>query len=160
MAAWARQFGLVFFIGFFSLATSLAYSVISAGVLFADHPLIAALRSFGLGMMAAGFTLWIALRRHEAGKGGLNPLFGFLLAGGTLFLLLGILFPAGGMSRFAQIVGLSFIFAALGIGLLATLIAPAYPRPIARRWPEGSGEIAVESEGAAFAAHTSGEGVH
>lgn len=160
MAAWARQFGLVFFMGFFSLAASLAYSLISAGILFADHPLIGALRSFGLGMIAAGFTLWIALRRHEAGKSSLNPLFAFLLASGALFLLLGLLFPASGMSRFTQMVGLSFILIALGIGLLATLIAPAYPRPIARRWPEGSGEIGLEREGAAFTAHTSGEGGH
>lgn len=160
MTTLARQFGLVFFIGFFSLAVSLAYSVISAGVLFADHPLISALRALGLGMIAAGFTLWIVLRRNEAGREGMNSLFGFLLVGGVLFLLLGALFPSSGISRPAQIAGLAFMLSALGIGLLVTLIAPAYPRPIARRWPEG-GEVApMGHEGTASAAHGAGGGEH
>lgn len=136
MRAWARQFAVFFYIGFIALLAALANSLVTDGILFAAHSFVAALRAFGVGFIAAGMALWVALRRDEAGKGGLNPLFGFLISVGAVLLIIGLLFPHSALGPPASLVGLGFMLAALAIGLLAMLIAPARPAPAAKRWPE------------------------
>src|SRR5574341_2664560 len=87
-----RQFASVFFIGFLALALALAFGSISGH--FLDlHPSLVALRYFGLGWMAAGMALWIALRRHEAGKPGVNLLLLFLVGASMTVSVVGLLLP-------------------------------------------------------------------
>ncbi len=136
MKALARQFALFFYVGFIALFAALAYSLMTTGDLFADHPFLAALRALGLGVMAAGMVLWIAFRRSEAGKGALNPLFGFLLFAGAVLLVLALFFPFSGLSQPAGLGGLAFMLVALLIGLLVMVFDPALPEPAAKRWPE------------------------
>ncbi len=136
MIALARQFALFFYVGFIAVFAALAYSLMTTGDLFAAHPFLAALRAFGLGVMAAGMVLWIALRRSQGGKTALNPLFGFLLFAGGVLLALGLLFPFSGLSQPASLGGLAFMGAGLLIGLLVMLFSPALPEPAAKRWPE------------------------
>lgn len=142
----ARQFGVIFFLGFFALSVSFGYSVISTGTILGGHPLLAALRALGLGIMAAGLVLWIVLLRSETGKTGLNTLFGFLIAAGLILLALGALFPMSGLSHPASLAGLGFTLGALVIGLIVTLVWPAYPTPVTKRWPEG-GELHPAAHG-------------
>jgi hypothetical protein len=137
---WAKQFALVFFVGLIALAMALAYSSITTGSLLGNNPLLAALRAFGVGFMANGLVLWIALRREEGGKPELNPLLGLLILIGSILLALGVLFPASFLSAPLSLSGLGMSLAALAIGTLAMLIAPAYPRPVTTRWPEGGEE--------------------
>lgn len=140
MRGWAKQFALVFFVGLIALAMALAYSSMTTGSLLASNPLLAALRAFGVGFMANGLVLWIALRRDEAGKPELNPLLGLLILIGSILLAVGVLFPASFLSTPFSLSGLGLSLAALVFGFLAMLIAPAYPRPVTTRWPEGGEE--------------------
>jgi hypothetical protein len=141
MKSWSRLFAPVFYVGFISLFAALAYGLIGTGTLIPANPFLAALRAFGVGFIAAGFTLWIALRRTEAEHTGLNPLFGFLVVAGAFLLLLGLLFSQSGLSRPAGLAGLAFMAAALLIGLIAVLFDPAFPKPVAKSWPEGGTAI-------------------
>jgi len=131
----AKQFASVFFIGFMALAMALGYGGMS-GDLLNSHPFLTALRYFGLGLMAVGMTLWIVSRRDEAGKPGLNALLGMLSLGGTALLVLALVF-SDSLGRMGGIAGLGFTVAALAIGTLAMILAPAYPRPLTVSWPEG-----------------------
>ncbi len=137
MRVFAKQFSIIFFVGFAALLVALGYGSLS-GNIFSENTLLVALRYFGLGFMAAGMVLWISLRRDEAGKPGLNPLFTLLLIGGCLFLLLGVLFPESSVSRMSSLLGLGFMLSALLIGVLVMLLLPAYPHPVAVKWPEAS----------------------
>ncbi len=145
MKSFARQFGLVVLAGIVALAAALAYSMMAAGMLLSDNAFLAALRVFGLGVIAAGLTMWIAIRRDEAGKTSLNPLFGFLMLAALILLTIGLLFPFSGLSRTAGMAGLGFAVSGLAIGVLATLFSPAFPRPITTRWPEGGEPETVTS---------------
>ena len=88
----AKQFAMVFFVGFIALAVALAYSNVTAGVLLDGQPFLVALRSFGLGVMAAGMVLWIALRRDEGGKPEINLLLGLMVGSGCIVLLAALFF--------------------------------------------------------------------
>ncbi|HEC21601.1 MAG TPA: hypothetical protein ENI95_01650 [Chloroflexi bacterium] len=136
MRPWAKRFALVFLVGFLSFAVALALGSISGDIL-SGAPFLVALRAFGVGYMAAGMVLWIALLRDEAGKPELNPLFGLLLAVGCLVLFVNLLLPGSSVRLFLAWGGLGLTLGALVIGFLAMLIAPAYPQPPTVRWPEG-----------------------
>jgi hypothetical protein len=131
----SKQFASVFFAGFIALAVALGFGGMS-GNLLSDHPFLVALRYLGLGLMAAGMTLWILTRRDEAGKPALNALFGMLLIVGAAFLVIGLIYPdtAGEIISPA---GLGFMVGALAIGVLSMILAPAYPKPLTVIWPEG-----------------------
>jgi hypothetical protein len=133
--ACAKQFALIFFLGFIALAAALGYGS-ATGHLLSGHPFVAALRFFGLGFMAAGLVLWIALRRDQAGRPGLNTFLGLMIGVGSLLLLVGLLFPLSDLSVLLGPSGLAFNLAALLVGFLAVLFAPAYPRPVVKRWEE------------------------
>jgi hypothetical protein len=141
MKSWSRLFALVFYMGFIALIAALAYGLIGMGTLLPVDPFLASLRAFGVGFIAAAFTLWIALRRTEAEHTGLNPLFGFLVVAGAFLLVLGLLFPQSGLSSPAGLAGLAFMVASLLIGLIAVLFDPAFPKPVAKSWPEGGTAI-------------------
>jgi hypothetical protein len=136
----AKQFAVVFFAGFMALALALACSSIVSGELMDSRPFLVALRAFGLGWMATGMVLWIALRREEGGKPEINlPL--YLLSGsGSLLLLLALVMPLSAIMLYLVWAGVGLTLAALLIGAASMIFAPAYPKPITVRWPEG-GEI-------------------
>lgn len=157
MSAWLHRFGTFFYLGLVALSAALAYSLMSQGVLFAPHPVLAALRAFGVGFMASGMALWVALRRTEAGHTALNPLFGFLVGASAVLLVLALLFPFSGMSRPAGLAGMAFGVAAFVIGLVLTLVAPAFPQPIARRWPEDARPVLTRYARPDDSAHQHGE---
>nr|MBN1229266.1 hypothetical protein [Anaerolineae bacterium] len=138
MKSLLKQYGVIFLIGFASLAVALSCSMIAESTLLSEQSFIVALRTFGLGAVAAAMALWAALRREEAGKPGLTTLFGFLVIAGLLLLVLALLFHSSGLSRPARLAGLAFTLSALVIGVLAMIFAPAYPRPVAKVWPVGA----------------------
>jgi hypothetical protein len=134
-----RFFGnypLVFFVGFFAFATALGIGSVSGQMLSSD-PFLAALRSFGGGWMIAGFAMWIALLRDEAGQPWLSPLFALLLIAGMLILLFNVIDPYTALTIALGWGGLGANAAALLLGLVAMLISPAYPTKPTSRWPEG-----------------------
>lgn len=133
MKTWAKQFALVFFTGLIALAAALGYGAM-IGDLLNSHPFLVALRFFGLSYMAGGLVLWIALRRDEAGKPGLNPFLGLLSGVGGILALVGMVFPFSDVSYLLGLGGLGLAASALLIGFLAMVFAPAYPRPIEKRW--------------------------
>lgn len=137
MNAYRRHFALVFFSGAIALAGAIAYSSITTGLLFFPHSFLIALGAFGLGNMAAGFTLWISLCRQLGGKPTLNTLFDFLIVSGSLLLFINLFVAGRPYSPMLTWAGLGLVGSALVIGLLAMLIDPAYPCAIATRWPEG-----------------------
>ncbi len=137
MNTYRRHFALVFFTGAIALVSAVAYSSIVTGVLFFPHPFLIALGAFGLGTMAAGFTLWISLCRQLGGEPSLNTLFDFLIASGLILLLVNLFAAGRPYSPILMWAGLGLTGSALIIGLLAMVIAPVYPCAIATRWPEG-----------------------
>ncbi len=138
MRAIARLFAVVFFLGFIAMAAALAYGAM-AGQLWYDHPFLSALRYFGIGLMAAGMTLWIVERRAEAGREGLNPLLWLLIVGAVIALVIPLIFAnaLGTSADLIGVIGVAFAAAALVIGLIAQLLSPAYPKGLTTRWPEG-----------------------
>ena len=135
MKTWARQFGAVIYIGITALSVALAYSLMTQGVLFASQPLLVALRALGVGYIAAGMALWAGVRRAEAGRGQLMPLFTALAAGALVLLLIAVLFPRGPVSVPFQYAGMGLAGAALLVGLLVAVFDPALPEPAAKVWP-------------------------
>lgn len=135
MKTWAQQYGLVFFLGFVGMVAALGYSMMGTGRLWDPNATLAALRLAGVGFMAAGLAMFTALRREEAGKTGLNTLFGFLIVGGIFLLLLGLVFSRSGLSQSAGLAGLAFTLAALLVALLSQLFVPGHPEPLAKKWP-------------------------
>lgn len=135
MKTWARQFAAVIYIGLTALTVALAYSLMTQGTLFASHPLLAALRAMGVGYIAAGLALWAAVRRDQAGRGQLVPLFLVLAAGALLALIIAALFPRGPLSVPLQYTGLGLAGSALLAALLVAVFDPALPEPAAKVWP-------------------------
>lgn len=163
MKTLAKQYGVVFLVGLVALSAALATSMITAGTLLSSAPFISALRMFGIGLIAAGMALWITLRREEAGKGGLTTLFGFLVIAGVVLLILGLVFFSSGLSQPANLAGLGFTLAALAVGVLSMIFAPAYPRPLAKRWPVGAEAVLtrfanLEDDAHGHEAHAHDEG--
>lgn len=138
MSTWAKQFALVFFVGFVGLALALGYSLMGTGALISTNPFLIILRNAGLSFMAAGMALWVFTRREAAGKKVLAPLFTLLTLGGCLLSVLSVIFPpAGGLGTTPSVGGLGLNIAAMVIGVLAMIIDPAYPEPLTISWPEG-----------------------
>lgn len=132
-----RAFGVVFYLGFFALVFALGHSLVTTGLLWAAEPLLAALRAVGLALMAAGLTMWIMLRRAEAGRGTLNPLLAFLIVAGAVMAVVAVLMPASALSPSLQLAGVGAALAGLLIGVVQMIFDPAYPQPVAKSWPEG-----------------------
>ncbi len=138
MSTWAKQFALVFLVGFIGLALALGYSLMGTGALLGENPFLIVLRNAGLSFMAAGMALWVFTRREAAGKKGLAPLFTLLTLGGCLLSLLSVIFPpSGSLSTTPSVGGLGLNLAAMVLGILAMIIDPAYPKPLTVSWPEG-----------------------
>ena len=135
MKTWAQQYGLVFFLGLIGMAAALGYSMMGTGTLWDANSTLSALRWAGMGFMAAGLAMFTALRREEAGKTGLNTLFGFLIIGGIFLLLLGLVFSKSGLSRSAGQAGLAFTLAALVVAVLSQVFVPGHSEPLAKTWP-------------------------
>ncbi|GAB4470188.1 MAG: hypothetical protein Kow00124_06110 [Anaerolineae bacterium] len=162
----AKQFAAVFFLGFIALAFAFGYGAIT-GTILSDQPFPVALRAFGIGLMAAGMSLWVAIRRDEAGKPELNPLFYFTAVSGMLLLLAALLFYNQPFMPLLAQAGVIVALAGLVIALLVMIIAPAFPKPVTVTWPEGGepqppvhehhsepAEAAHEAAPAAEAAHS------
>lgn len=136
MKSWLRLFGITFYIGFLALIGSLAYGLMVSGTLLADLPVLVSMRAFGVAFIAAGLTMWIMLRREEAGAGSINPLLGFLSVAGGLLALAALTFPAAALSPSLRLGGMAAALAGLVIGLIVDIFNPAFPKPIAKKWPE------------------------
>lgn len=137
MTSLQRTFPVVFILGVTALAASIAFSQIDTGVLFGMHPFVVALRAFGVGYMAAGAALWVCMCRCAGGRPGLQPLFMLLLLLGSGMLALSVLMPMSIIAPTLNWAGIAFNGSALLIGLIATLIDPAYPAHLATTWPDG-----------------------
>lgn len=135
MTTLAKLFAVVFFIGFIVFVAALGLGSMAGNALI-DHPSLLGLRYLGITFMAGGLALWIAKRRGEGGKVGLTTLIGMLVILGLFFGVIGAIW-AESLSAIAGLAGVGFAAAALVIGFLAMLIAPAGPRPLTARWPEG-----------------------
>lgn len=133
----AKQFAVVFFVGFIALALALAYSSMTTGALLDSQLFLVALRSFGLGWMAAGMSLWVALRRDEGGKPEINLPMYLMIGVGCAALLVTLFLPFSSVASYLIWGGLGLTLGALVIGVLAMIFNPAYPKPITVRWPEG-----------------------
>ncbi len=142
MRGFFKNFALVFFVGFFAMATALGFGSIGGQIL-SSNPGLVALRFFGGGLMLAGFAMWIALLRDEAGQPALNPLFALLILASILVLLVNVFDPYAALSAALGWGGIGLAGAALLTGVLAMLIAPAYPQPPTARWPEGGEQDAA-----------------
>jgi len=136
LKAWSQRYALFVFFGFLALAVALGYGSMADGLM-SPNPLLVALRLFGVGLMASGLALWIALLRDEAGKPGLNPLLGMMALGGVVLLLIRLLVPGSGWSELLSWGGLGMAIGSLIIGAVSMIVSPAYPRPLTARWPEG-----------------------
>ncbi len=133
----ARQFPVVFIAGLTALASSLAISNLSEGVLLSAHPFIHALRSFGLGFMSAGLVLWIDLCREASGKRDVSTPLGILVAGGSALLAITLLAPFAAWSSMLSWAGVAINAGALLIGVAVMVLDPAYPCHLAVAWPDG-----------------------
>lgn len=132
----AKQFALIFFLGFFALSFALGYGAIS-GELLDSRPLLFALRAFGVAFVAAGMTLWVATRRDEAGKPELNPLFHFLAGAAMLAVLIAVLINTQEVSTLIAQAGVIMALVGLALAILVTILMPAFPQPVTSSWPEG-----------------------
>jgi hypothetical protein len=126
------------------LAAALAYSSMMTGAFLDNQPFLVALRSFGLGWMAAGMVLWVALRRDEGGRAELNLLLGLMIGLGCAILVVALFVSFSSIATYLIWGGLGLTLAALAIGVLAMVFNPAYSKPITVRWPEG-GEAQTSS---------------
>lgn len=136
LKALVRQYGIVTFAGIAVLAYAFGVSAIS-GRLLGDSTFLAAMRALGIGLLAAGGTLWTAARREEAGKPELNPLLVFVALGGILLLLAGALASGGESAGLLSSVGLGVAAFGLAIAVLITLTMPAFKVAPAQQWPAG-----------------------
>jgi hypothetical protein len=145
VATLAKQFAVVFFLGFIIFVAALGLGGMADAPLSANVNLVA-LRYLGLGMMAGGLALWIAKRRGEGGKAGLNTLIGWLVVLSIVALIAGALW-ADALAVLIGPIGVGAAVSALIIGFLAMIIMPAGPKPLVAQWPEG-GEPAAAHEAA------------
>jgi hypothetical protein len=147
VATLAKQFAVVFFLGFIIFVAALGLGGMADGPLSANVNLVG-LRYLGVGMMAGGLALWIAKRRGEGGKTGLNTLIGWLVILSIVALLAGAIW-AQALAVMVGPIGVGAAVAALIIGFIATLIMPAGPKPLVAHWPEGGEPVPAghEAEG-------------
>lgn len=135
MTALARQFALIFFIGFIAFVVAMGFGGM-AGDLFSTNAALYSLRSLGITFMAGGLALWIAKRREEGGKPGISMLLVMLvllaLAASTTGALLG--WP---VTSYLQPPALGAALSALVVGFAASLLSPAGAKPLTVSWPEG-----------------------
>jgi len=156
----ANQYSVVSFLGLAALSLSLGYGAIT-GDLLSPNAFITALRVLGFSFMLGGLAMWLAVRRAEAGKPGLNPLLvstvliGLLASVVSLFLAYTDLGPAFWWGGFIVNV------LAVVIALFIVIIDPAFEKPVTKVWPEGGEpQLAHAHAGAAHAhAHEADEPV-
>jgi hypothetical protein len=161
----AKQFAVVFFLGFIVFVVALGLggmaSKVPSEILSANTHLLG-LRYLGIGLMAGGLALWIAKRRSEGGKEGLNTLIGWLVVLGSAALIAGVIW-ADALAELIGPIGIGFTVSALVVGFLATLLAPAGPMPLSAQWPEGGEPVPAATDihdHAANAGEAGGEHAH
>ncbi len=136
MKTLARQYGLVFFIGFILFVVALALGAPS-GALWSPVSWLAAIRWAGITLMLTGFTLWVVFRRDEAGKPELNPLFYFFAVVAMLMALIGVLFHGVALGAVLASWSMAAAGAGVAVALIMTLVNPAFSNPVTQKWPEG-----------------------
>lgn len=134
MTTLARQFAVVFFLGFVAFVVALGLGGM-AGELLSLNVYLYSLRFAGLTFMAGGLALWIAKRRYEGGKPAINPLIVMLVVLGLAAVLIGLVYWP--VAAALQPAGLAATGVALAIGFLTMLISPAGAKPLTAKWPEG-----------------------
>jgi hypothetical protein len=142
-----QNYHLMFFVGFFVVSVALGIGSV-VGQILSPEPLLSALRSLGAGMMIAGLAMWIALLRDEAGQSGLSPLFALFVIAGLAVLVFNVINPNTALRSTLEWGGIGAAVVALVLGVLAMLIAPAYPSAPTSRWPEGGEPEQTHSEAA------------
>lgn len=139
----SSKYALVFFLGFILLVIAFAYGRLQGGF-FSGNAFLVALRYLGVGLILSGLTLWIAWIRSEAGKPGLEPLFGLLVAPGVCVLAANVLLNTGESFMLFALGGLGLVGTALLVGIVAMIISPARSSPLTTSWPEGGETVSSE----------------
>jgi hypothetical protein len=128
----AQNFQSVFGIGFAVLIFAVSVGAAS-GQVWSDNPALTSLRFWGMGVMLAGVALWVALRRDQGRRPGLNPVLGLLAACGLVLLLIGVAIGLRGDRAPTELlrIGLGLSAAAAGLGVLSMFVSPPDlpPRP-------------------------------
>lgn len=141
MKTWLGAFSVVFYVGFFALISALAFSLIVFGTLWEAQPVLASLRALGLTLIATGFTMWVMLRRAQAGRDALNPAMGAPTAAGVVMAIAAMIWPYAALSPALQIGAVGAALAGLVVALILVLFDPAFPHPVAATWPEGGNAV-------------------
>jgi hypothetical protein len=131
----AKQFAVVFFIGFVAVVAALGLGGM-AGSLFSSNVYLYAIRTAGLAFMLGGLALWIAKRRDEGGKPALTPLIAMIVVLGLAAAVIGLIDPQS-IAGYLEPAAVGATATALGIGTIAMLISPAGAKPLTVSWPEG-----------------------
>jgi hypothetical protein len=142
MKTCSKRFATVFLLGLAVLAIGIGLGCVSKGILFCAHPFLVSLRRLGSGTMAAGLVLWTRSCRRAGKKPALTPLFDILLVSGSLILIGGLVFYRSAWHPALSFAGLALNGAALATSILAQVFDPAFPCPVATRWPAGGADFA------------------
>ncbi len=137
MRALERTFPVITAIGLTALVASMAVSNTTEGTLFGMHPFALSLRFFGIGYLAGGGALWVALCRRQGGDAFLSPLLMILVFSGLAALCIDVLLPLTTISPHLHWIGLGASLVALMIAVIAQSIDPVYPTRVSVAWPEG-----------------------
>lgn len=137
----AKQFSVVAFLGLAALTFSLGYGALIGDIL-SSNEFVTSLRYAGIGFMFGGLALWIATRRMEAERPGLNPLFISLVVVGCLALIVGVIFAYFPFAFGFWVGGLVTTAVALLVFVLVTIVNPAFAEPVTKVWPEGGEPVA------------------
>ena len=148
----SKLFAVVVFIGLIALTIAVGFGAI-AGDPWSSEPLLRSLRFLGFGFMAAGMALWIVRVRNKAGETSLNGLMGLLTGFGLFGVILGVLAPTSAATDVFHWGGLGLSLAALIVGFLAMVLAPAYETPLTISWPEGGEPDNQTESGSEHSAH-------
>jgi len=137
MRALEKTFPVITAIGLTALVASMAVSNTTEGSLFGMHPFPLSLRYLGIGYLAGGGALWVALCRRQGGNAFLSPPLVMLVYSALAVLLLDVLLPLTEISLLLHWIGLGAALTALVMGVIAQSIDPIYPTRMAASWPEG-----------------------
>ncbi len=141
----AKQFSVVAFLGLVALTISLGYGALIGDTL-STNEFVTALRHAGIGFMLGGLSLWVAQRRYEAQRAGLNPLFVSLVIFGCLTLIVGVVIAYFSIAPALWILGVAVNAIAIVGATLVTIVNPAFAEPVTKVWPEGGDPAKVEAE--------------
>lgn len=136
MAAWVKQYAVIFFLGFSAFLIALGFGSLG-GSFWSNNIFLVILRNSGIAFMLGGLVLWAMYNRLRAGKSEINPIFGFMVAIGCLSGVVALLFPTIAFSWLLGLVALGVNAGALIIVVFLMILSPAYPEPLAVAWPGG-----------------------